>query len=236
MSKNEQNPTPGGGSWGGLKKLFFTEEHLAKQATENPENAPVVTQSAPVQQPFPSNPSTNPTTITSTSVVADPSLEDKLFSLLEKINEPGMDFFEVWNAAIEMGGANSINIKAAITSLKFADATLSVEKVVSTGANYVKKLTDMYNTEEQRKLQEKQKLEQGKSHEAKTLQTEIDNLDTQIKALQKQQQDKQSELNQINSKFDPQINQAETRITQGRIALTNLIKKMEDVILIVKSN
>lgn len=236
MSQNEKTPASSGSSWGGLKKLFFTEEHLEKQATEIPENAPVVTQSAPVQQPFPSNPSTNPTTITSTSVVADPSLEDKLFSLLEKINDPGMDFFEVWNAAEEMGGVNPTNIKAAMTSLKFADATLTKEKVISTGDNYVKKLTDIYSTEEKRKLQEKQTLEQAKTQEAKTLQTEVDNLEDQIKNLKTQQEGKKTELNQINSKYDPQINQVETRIQQGKIAISNLIKKMENVLLIVKSN
>jgi hypothetical protein len=33
------------------------------------------------------------------------------------MNKPGVDFFEVWNAAVEMGGANANNLKSAFTSL-----------------------------------------------------------------------------------------------------------------------
>jgi len=34
----------------------------------------------------------------------DQEMKDKVYSLLDKINKPGIDFFEVWDAAEQMDG------------------------------------------------------------------------------------------------------------------------------------
>ncbi|UZJ66222.1 hypothetical protein OKW96_09230 [Sphingobacterium sp. KU25419] len=51
----------------------------------------------------------------------------KVLGILERLNEQGLDFFEVWNAAAAMGKVDENTIKAAYTSLKYVDNTLTKE-------------------------------------------------------------------------------------------------------------
>ncbi len=237
MAQNNDNPKPSGGGWGkGLKKFLFSDEFLAQQ--EDGGNEQVVQN--------PTTPATPTTPVTPNSVVPaitpignvtnDPSLEDKFLALLKTLNHPGCDFFEVWNAAEELGGVTPTNIQSAIKALKFADPSLSKEKILDTGNQYISQLRQAYESDVQKKQQEKNTLENQKNQESKQLSDDIESLDKQIKELQQQRDQKKNSLDTINSKYDPQIVAIATRIQQGGNALEAVVKRMDGVIQIVTQN
>src|SRR5690606_34394652 len=100
----------------------------------------------------------------------------KVYAILEKLNEQGVDFFEVWNAAAAMGKVEEHTLKAAYTSLKFVDSSLSKEKLIATGTNYANKLKDTIAKESEQKKDEKRRAEQERT-------LEIANLNSEIKAI-----------------------------------------------------
>jgi hypothetical protein len=97
----------------------------------------------------------------------------RIYQLLESINKPGCDFFEVWNASIEMGGANSNNIKAAFTSLKYVDKSLNKEKLLETGEFYISSLVKVLDAEAAKRKEEKDKLLAQKEQQRTNLASEI---------------------------------------------------------------
>ncbi|MGY0040814.1 hypothetical protein [Pedobacter sp. NJ-S-72] len=133
-----------------LKKLIFEDS----PETDIPETKQVSGQ--PVAETKTSenvtkNPQTNLTQNTSDLPPADvKQMKIKVLEILERINEPGLDFFEVWNAAAEMGSVNAGSIKAAFTSLKYVDKTLDKDKLIRTGQNYAVELQKVIDKETSR--------------------------------------------------------------------------------------
>ena len=95
-----------GGFFSGLKKMIFKEEDVPLPP-QQPEPAPakvanpVVVESRPV----------NPVNTSQASVEVREDAAKKAYQLIESINQPGVDFLEVWNAVEENGGAQSASFK-----------------------------------------------------------------------------------------------------------------------------
>ena len=227
--KNDDQPKGTGGFFGGLKKLVFNEEALAAMENKNPTTTTVPQQNTTSVQPGINNMMPN--------VQADRSIEDKLMAMLQQINQPGCDFFEVMNAVGNMpGGVTPQNIQSAVIALQVADSTLNKSKILSTGEGYISALTEAMEQDAQKKANEKIGLQNQKSHESSSLQGEIDNLDDQIKQLQAQLELKRNQLTNINSKYDPQIVGIDTRVQQGNMALQTIVQKMQSVLQIVQTS
>lgn len=214
----------GSGILKGLKKILFTGDEAAsppqpvqeqKPATPGPPQPPV---SAPVAPSF------------SPPADADKEMKLKIYQLLESMNRPGVDFFEVWNAASEMGGASPSNIKAAFTSLKFADKTLSKAKLLETGDFYKTTLQKTIDAETQKRQDEKAALNKEKEQMASSLSTEIKSIEQQIQTLQEKLSTKQNDRNTISEKYEPRIATIDTRIQTGRQSVAEVLTEMQQVI------
>lgn len=217
MSEPKENT---GGILRGLKKLLFTDE------------AEII---APLDaKPSTSTPSSNtPSEVPSAAVDTDQNAKLKVYQLLEGINKPGVDFFEVWNASIEMGGANAANIKSAFTSLKFADSTLSKAKLEDTGSYYISEIEKVLTQESQKRRHEIDKLEAQKTSSKSNLAQEITSLEAQIASLQEKLSQKKAELENINQNYDPQIAELHQRILSGETSVNTVIQEMKDVLNII---
>lgn len=209
----------------GLKKILFTSSGAEELQIEAPETSTV---SSPV--------STAETNDSNPMPAGNNVKEMKLrtYQLLESINKPGVDFFEVWNAAIEMGGANSGNIKAAYTSLKYADKTLSKEKLQETGDFYISSLKKILETETVKRQDEKNKLLAQKEQEKASLTKEIIELEQQLIATQKKLADKKTQNDGINQKYQAPVEAIEQKITNGRDAVNNVLNEMQAVVTIIQ--
>ena len=207
-----------GGLLKGLKRLIFSdvEETIAPAPPQKP-----ASQITPSQVHVPASNS------------VDPEAKLKVYQVLEGMNRPGCDFFEVWNASVEMGGANVTNLKSAYTSLKFADATLSKAKLEETGNYYIAELSKVLSLESQKRKAEIDSLEIKKSNSKASLSQEIEALEIQIKNLQDKLDKKKLELENIQSNYDPQIEAIRQRIVQGESSVNDVISEMRAVLDII---
>ncbi len=158
----------------------------------------------------------------------------RIYQLLESINKPGCDFFEVWNASVEMGGANPNNIKAAYTSLKYADKTLTKDKLLETGDFYISSLTKVLDAEIIKRKEEKDKLFSQKEEEKTLLTKEIGELEQQLISIQKKLAEKKSQSEGINQKYQPKIEAIESKISNGHESVNSVIGEMRQVVSIIQ--
>ena len=208
----------------GLKKILFTTEDGVPEtpvAPATPAPAPSV---ATVLKPAPGQ-------------ETDGSTKDmklRIYQLLESINKPGCDFFEVWNASVEMGGANSNNIRAAYTSLKYVDKSLTKQKLLETGDYYITNLVKVLEAETAKRKEEKDKLLARKEQQKTSLSTEIADLERQLIALQNSLAEKRKESESINEKYQPLVSEIDHKITNGQQAVNSVVSEMQQVVSIIQ--
>jgi hypothetical protein len=154
----------------------------------------------------------------------------RIYQLLESMNNPGVDFFEVWNAATEMGGANTSNIKAAFTSLKFADKSLNKEKLMASGRGYINGLKSVLENESAKRMEEKKILEQQKEQVRSSLANEISQLEQQIVSLQQKLEARKTEITGLQEKYEPQIREIEEKIEMGQGSVNSVLNEMQQVL------
>lgn len=225
----ENNDDRKGGILRGLKKILFTS---------GPDEAPAP-EPAPESKPAPAILSNDKPVFSPEPTGEDKSenlkeMKLRIYQVLESLNKPGCDFFEVWNASVEMGGANSNNIKAAYTSLKYADKTLTKDKLLDTGAYYISSLSKILDSETVKRQQEKDKLLSQKEEEKTSLTTEINELEQQLLAIQKKLADKKAQREGINQKYQPQVESIGQKITAGNQSVNSVINEMQAVVSIIQ--
>jgi hypothetical protein len=226
MSENKDDI--GSGILRGLKKILFTNSE-----PEEVVQAPVQP-AKPVSHPITTEDKTMfaPEAASGSSNVKEMKL--RIYQLLESINKPGCDFFEVWNASVEMGGANPNNIKAAYTSLKYADKTLTKDKLLETGDFYISSLAKVLDAEIIKRKEEKDKLFAQKEAEKTQLTKEIGELEQQLIEIQKKLTEKRSQSEGINQKYQPKIEAIESKISNGHESVNSVIGEMRQVVSIIQ--
>jgi len=225
---SDDNKSFGSGILKGLKRMLFTDDPaetqpVAEQAPPQPGN--VAPPAAEQQRP----PATWP--------LSDDSNKEtklKVYQLLENMNKQGIDFFEVWNAATEMGGATATNIKAAYTSLRFADKSLNKAKMLESGTYYMTNLQNVLKTETQKRLDEKSKIEKEKEQVAGNLAAEITSIEQQLTALQDKLAAKKQERDTINEKYEPTIADINHRISSGQQSVNSVVTEMQQVMDVIQ--
>jgi multidrug resistance efflux pump len=214
-----------GGFFSGLKKMIFKEEEVPLPS-QQPEPAPakVVT---PVEAE--SRPVGNFGASTA-SLEAREDAAKKAYQLIESINQPGVDFFEVWNAVEENGGLQATSLKQAFNTLKFADKTLTKEKLLSSGNYYKTELQKALDNDIQKKNGEKTAITNKIKDSKETLAAEINSLEEQVVRLQKTIAEKQAELSNLQAHWQPKLEDIEKKIQTGRHAIEGVLSKMQTLL------
>jgi hypothetical protein len=209
----------------GLKRVLFTSSADNEKAVSSDAETHV-----PRQNPEPSKPQVTE------SYQEEPGMKDvklRVYQLLENMNKPGVDFFEVWNAAVEMGGPSSANIKSAFTSLKFADKSLTKAKLQETAAAYMTGLKTVIEAESQKRLEEKARLDKEREQVKSSLVAEINTIEQQIADLQERLSAKKSERDTVNDKYDPKIAEIDQKINTGKKSVNSVLTEMQQVLDII---
>lgn len=173
-------------------------------------------------------------------IVPNPPAEEvakKIYAALEKINQPGIDFFEVWNAAESMpGGLSASSLQAAYTALKFAPgSSLSVEMIIKTGETYCDQLKQMIDEDVSQKEKQKQRILDEHSQEKQNLLQQKENLEAQIRTLQSQLNQVNAQLEQFDISYAPRLEEIEANIIAGRQGLAIVLQKVNAVITLCKT-
>jgi hypothetical protein len=221
-----------GGIFSGLKKMIFTEDYI--ESTQNVNTT--IKSNSFGEDPRSSNSAAaiNTNTSITSNVVAPKEMVEKIYGLLENINKPGIDFFELWNAAEAMGGINATNIQNAFTTLKVLG--LTKETLLSSGNGYVQELQEKINADIKSKQDDKNNMLLLQKNEKTQLQADKGNLEKQIQDLNKALSETNSKLGNIESKFAPQISAIETKIQVGSTALNMVTSEMKTVLETIKSS
>lgn len=230
---SDDNKSFGSGILKGLKRMLFTDEPtetppVAQQGSAQAGHAPPQAHQATEQKSAPAIASWP------TSDDSNKEMKLKVYQLLENMNKQGIDFFEVWNASTEMGGATANNIRAAFTSLRFADKSLTKAKLLETGTYYMTNLQNVLKTETQKRLDEKSRIDKEKEQTAGSLATEIASLEQQITSLQEKLASKKQERDTINEKYEPHIADINNRINAGQQSVNSVLNEMQQVMEIIQ--
>ncbi len=229
-----------GGLFGGLKKLLFKDEFAEQSAPSQKETPPPV---PPQQQTYQQTPPPLPVSITSLSGNnnstppsgnPDDQMRAKAYQLLESINQPGVDFLEIWNAAEENGGATGANIRAAFNALKYADKTLTKDKILSTGSYYTGELQKALDTDLARKVAQQQQLEGEKNQQRQNLTAGIGDIEKQISAMQQSLTDKKQQLAELDATYEPKMADIAQKMQSGRSTITAMLQQMRAMLAIVE--
>lgn len=215
-----------------LKKLIFED---STETTDNLQDRPqpIVKAAETVTNQAQTNLKENVTVIGVTDIK---QMKVKVLGILERMNEPGLDFFEVWNAAAEMGSIDATTIKAAFTSLKYVEKDLSKQKLLTTGRNYAAELKKVIDQESSQKQQQKQTIENNLVEEKDSLVSEIKSIEQNIADLKTKLQAKEQDLKSINAKYDPQLKDIDQKIALGNAAVNEVITDIEKALNIIETN
>ncbi|MFM2386118.1 MAG: hypothetical protein RL660_875 [Bacteroidota bacterium] len=190
---------------GKLKNVLFEGQTPPAASTTN---------AAPVA----ATPVTN--TTSASNVAASGTMVQKVHELLDKMNAPGIDFMELWDATSAMGALSEQNVSNAFLALKVASGnTLSKQHIISSGNNYATQLRTALEQDVQQKLQMKQNHLQQKQSSLTSLQQEVDGIKQQIAALQSTLNDKEQQLAQLNSANDSTVQDIDRKVAEGEAAV-----------------
>jgi transposase len=224
----DSNENFGSGILKGLKKVLFHHDDVNAETLAQAPDINTKTEKPAVEMSFKEEKTTD------TEGFKDMKL--RVYQLLENMNKPGVDFFEVWNAAVEMGGANSNNIKSAFTSLKYADKSLDKSRLLESGTAYVKGLKTVIETESLKRLEEKNSLDKEMAQVKSSLESEISSIEHQITSLQEKLAAKKSARENIHENYEPRIADIETKINAGQQSVNSVLAEMQQVIDIIKKD
>ena len=216
------------GIFSGIKKMVFTEDYLeAEKPVEKKSGDKPAVASAPI------NTALNNSGIITTNVASEDMVQ-KIYSLLETMNKPGIDFFELWNAAEAMGGVNVNNLQNAFTTLKVLG--LDKSTVLNTGEAYCSELQSKLNTDIQKKRDEREAMSTALQNEKQQLQRDKQDLENKIQLLSIQLSETTTKLNEVDAKYAPQIQSVETKIQSGVSALNVVVAEIKSVLETMKAN
>jgi hypothetical protein len=216
----------------GLKKVLFTPEISpgdARPGTQTPAGKPAGAEKTGSPDTIERHTAEN-----SADPAVSQDMKDRVYDLLDKLNQEGVDFIEVWNAAQEMGGVNAANIRAAYTSLRFADRKLSKQSLLQSGRDYVQALQRVIETESAKRLQEKSALEKEREDTRARLDTGIRGIEADIRSLQEKLSALTDQRQRIDDTFSPRIREIEEKIDAGRKAVDAVMQEMQAVIEIME--
>ncbi|MCH5683366.1 hypothetical protein LWM68_03180 [Niabella sp. W65] len=121
-------------------------------------------------------------------------------------------------------------LKQAFNTLKFADKTLTKEKLLSSGNYYKTELQKALDNDIQKKNGEKTAITNKIKDSKETLAAEINSLEEQVVRLQKTIAEKQAELSNLQAHWQPKLEDIEKKIQTGRHAIEGVLSKMQTLL------
>jgi hypothetical protein len=168
--------------------------------------------------------------------ITDPAVSDVLQVYengLESINMPGFDFYEFYKTVITTGHPSEQTYLMAYQMAKTLDKTITPSKLLHDAEFYISKINEVhsnYVTQGQQKLNG---IDQKKTQEKTSLQTEIDNatrriteLRTELQHLEAEIGKKRSILMKVDDTYYPQEKTIREKLSANDVAKKISIEKL----------
>jgi hypothetical protein len=237
---NENTPKRNGfgGIFSGITNMIMTDAYLAQMHADDEKKEKVPEEVAKTEPVKPV--ATYVAPVIAAPVVVQQSSTDveamiaKIIAAFEAMNQPGIDFLEIWNAAETMGGINEQNLTAAYKILNIgAGNTLTTPGIVDSGNYYVSGLRNQIESGIEQKKAEREKLVKQQRQENESLVNEVNGLVTEIDRLGKELLEKRQKLSVLDSTYVKPLSDIDQKINVGSAALGQVINKLQNAINIL---
>lgn len=211
-----------------MRSLFFNdaESEKPKNTEQNVTSFPKTETYQPIQQE-----SFTPTTLEINPLYIEQL--NKTIDLYEKgfndLNQAGYDFFEYYQAVVQAGVDNPQIYQMALTMAKAMDKNVSKQTLLNQSEFYINEINKVYNGYVSNGNNKKQELINQKDNENKTLSTELQSLQEQLNNINNQIKIKQSQLSEINSKYQPMLDIINYKLQAHDVAKDKILTSLNKV-------
>lgn len=227
----------------GILSGLMSEEYRKQEGVANPTEPIVEAVEAPVTPPptaVKSAPraSVYPTdTVTPSSGNEKTEIREKLYNAVVKLNKDGIDFFELWDATLEMdGGMTTANIRNAYKLLsKMSGGTLTPQVITDTCNYYTTNIQSLMDKSIGALEADKKRLSDSMANDQETLTNQIASLKQQIADLIQVKATAETDLAQIDSKYNPEIQNIDRKVANGRVESAAFIGEMNGFLAAVNT-
>lgn len=149
---------------------------------------------------------------------------------LDKANQPGFDFYEFYQSILNTNNIEDDNMYAMAFSMGRAiEKTLTKDKLISSADFYIGDINKNYKvflTTGNDKIAE---LSKQKNSELETLNKDLDILNKELIEITKKINDKQSLIQNLDTKFNPLIQEVEDKLVANDLVKNKIINNMETI-------
>lgn len=217
----------------GLRSLFFTDAESKEEKPSKGKQLEVETTSFPTTEQIKTQ-TYFPTSNTPVFGAPDNKHLDTVIEMYEKgfesLNQDGYDFYEFFQAITNSGAADNPQMyQMAMTMGAAMDKTMTKSKLISQADFYINEINKVYNHYVTSGNSKKQELVNQKNSENQSLTSELSNLRQQLEALTNQIKSKENQLSLIDNKYQPTINEIDSKLNANNIAKDKILSEITKV-------
>jgi hypothetical protein len=153
---------------------------------------------------------------------------------LDKINQPGFDFYEYYNSVINLNLNDKLVYSMAFAMGKSLDKSLTTDKLLQSADFYLNDIDKNYRYIVDNGNNKIKELNTQKDTELSSLNQELTLLNQQLEDINKKIKEKQTLISNIDTKFTPLISEVENKLIANDIVrnkITNNMKTIKDGII-----
>lgn len=229
-----------------LKSLIFEDEQVSK---EEPKFTSKFSDAGAMANTFPSSSQTpfmeNSTMVSPPVPTLNVPLEcaPHMESIMKKyengfasLNRPGIEFYEFFEAVVDTGINDPKSYQMALKILSKSEKSMTKESLISQSQYYIDELMKVHANNSAVGIKMKEDLMADKNSEGNKLRNDIQLLKDQIESIKNQLLAKESQLSQIDARYQPKINDFDCKIMANDEAKNRILGTINAVVNGIKSN
>lgn len=153
-----------------------------------------------------------------------------------KLNQPGVEFFEYFQAVAEGGSDKPESYKMAFKMMKSLEKSMTKESLIEQSQFYINELSNVHANYNSIGNKKKNELLANKDSEDKKLRSEVQLLRQQLDTIKEQISSKELLINQIDGKYLPKVTELECTIRANDVARDRIVATLNSVVIGIKNN
>jgi hypothetical protein len=147
----------------------------------------------------------------------------------DSLNQSGYDFYEFYQAVKQTGIDNPQIYVMAFTMGQTMDKSITKDKLYQQANFYIDEINKVHNDYVMKGSEKKAQITTQRTSESQNLTNELAMMEQQMEALKVQIQDRRNKLNLVDSKYNPQISEIESKLSANDSAKNEVINSIKTV-------